>query len=92
MQGGPQVSGRPLLLAGKIQFYMGGNMLQADKQGNLTQKANQYNSLRQYPVDILNMQLSALNGTQLPTGTSSTICSSNATPHFVPHTPASSLS
>ncbi|MBL8582603.1 MAG: ABC transporter substrate-binding protein [Rhizobiaceae bacterium] len=29
MQGGPQVSGRPLLLAGKIEFYMGGNMLQA---------------------------------------------------------------
>ncbi|MCG6858513.1 MAG: ABC transporter substrate-binding protein [Salaquimonas sp.] len=29
MPGGPQVSGRPLLLAGKIQFYMGGNMLQA---------------------------------------------------------------
>ncbi|MGE0499345.1 MAG: ABC transporter substrate-binding protein [Rhizobiaceae bacterium] len=28
-QGGPQVAGRPLLLAGKIQFYMGGNMLQA---------------------------------------------------------------
>ena len=28
-QGGPQVSGRPLLLAGKIDFYMGGNMLQA---------------------------------------------------------------
>jgi NitT/TauT family transport system substrate-binding protein len=27
--GGPQVSGRPLLLAGKIDFYMGGNMLQA---------------------------------------------------------------
>ncbi|TJV36818.1 MAG: ABC transporter substrate-binding protein, partial [Mesorhizobium sp.] len=23
MQGGPQVSGRPLLLAGKIDFYMG---------------------------------------------------------------------
>jgi NitT/TauT family transport system substrate-binding protein len=29
MQGGPQVSGRPLLLAGKIDFYMGGNMQQA---------------------------------------------------------------
>lgn len=29
MQGGPQVSGRPLLLAGKVDFYMGGNMLQA---------------------------------------------------------------
>ena len=29
MQGGPQVSLRPLLLAGKIQFYMGGNMLSA---------------------------------------------------------------
>lgn len=29
MQGGPQVSGRPLLLAGKIHFYMGGNMQQA---------------------------------------------------------------
>ncbi|MGN6550846.1 MAG: ABC transporter substrate-binding protein [Pararhizobium sp.] len=29
MQGGPQVSGRPMLLAGKIDFYMGGNMLQA---------------------------------------------------------------
>jgi NitT/TauT family transport system substrate-binding protein len=29
MQGGPQVSGRPLLLAGKIDFYMGGNLLQA---------------------------------------------------------------
>lgn len=29
MQGGPQVSGRPLLLAGKIDFYMGGNMLSA---------------------------------------------------------------
>ena len=29
MQGGPQVSGRPLMLAGKIDFYMGGNMLQA---------------------------------------------------------------
>lgn len=28
-QGGPQVSGRPLLLAGKIDFYMGGNVLQA---------------------------------------------------------------
>ena len=28
-QGGPQVSGRPLMLAGKIDFYMGGNMLQA---------------------------------------------------------------
>ncbi|MEI5678133.1 MULTISPECIES: ABC transporter substrate-binding protein [unclassified Mesorhizobium] len=28
-QGGPQVSGRPLLLAGKIDFYMGGNLLQA---------------------------------------------------------------
>ncbi|MFI0848165.1 ABC transporter substrate-binding protein [Mesorhizobium sp. IMUNJ 23232] len=27
--GGPQVSGRPLLLAGKIDFYMGGNFLQA---------------------------------------------------------------
>ncbi len=27
--GGPQVSGRPLLLAGKYDFYMGGNMLQA---------------------------------------------------------------
>ena len=27
-QGGPQVSGRPLLLAGKIDFYMGGNLLQ----------------------------------------------------------------
>ena len=27
--GGPQVSGRPMLLAGKIDFYMGGNMLQA---------------------------------------------------------------
>src|SRR3954466_7636216 len=29
LQGGPQVSGRPLLLAGKIDFYMGGNLLQA---------------------------------------------------------------
>jgi NitT/TauT family transport system substrate-binding protein len=29
MQGGPQVSGRPLLLAGKIDFYMGANMQQA---------------------------------------------------------------
>ncbi len=29
MQGGPQVSGRPMLLAGKIDFYMGGNLLQA---------------------------------------------------------------
>ncbi|MBA3446410.1 MAG: ABC transporter substrate-binding protein [Pseudaminobacter sp.] len=28
-QGGPQVAGRPLLLAGKLDFYMGGNMLQA---------------------------------------------------------------
>jgi len=27
--GGPQVSGRPMMLAGKIDFYMGGNMLQA---------------------------------------------------------------
>ena len=29
MQGGPQVSGRPMLLAGKIDFYMGGNLLSA---------------------------------------------------------------
>ena len=29
MQGGPQGSLRPLLLAGKIQFYMGGNLLSA---------------------------------------------------------------
>jgi NitT/TauT family transport system substrate-binding protein len=29
MPGGPQVSGRPLLLAGKIDFYMGGNLLSA---------------------------------------------------------------
>ncbi|MER9249578.1 ABC transporter substrate-binding protein [Mesorhizobium sp. M0590] len=29
IQGGPQVSGRPLLLAGKIDFYMGGNLLSA---------------------------------------------------------------
>jgi len=29
MQGGPQVAGRPMLLAGKIDFYMGGNMQQA---------------------------------------------------------------
>ena len=29
MPGGPQVSGRPMLLAGKIDFYMGGNLLQA---------------------------------------------------------------
>ena len=28
-RGGPQVAGRPLLLAGKIDFYMGGNMQQA---------------------------------------------------------------
>lgn len=28
-QGGPQVAGRPLLLAGKVDFYMGGNMLPA---------------------------------------------------------------
>lgn len=27
--GGPQVAGRPLLLAGKLDFYMGGNMQQA---------------------------------------------------------------
>lgn len=59
-------------LTGLQASLAGGNMLQADKQGNLTQKANQYNSLRQYPVDILNMQLSALNGTQLPTGQSTT--------------------
>src|SRR5690606_18190220 len=26
--GGPQVAGRPLLLAGKSDFYMGGNMLE----------------------------------------------------------------
>ena len=29
MQGGPQGSLRPLLLAGKVDFYMGGNLLQA---------------------------------------------------------------
>ncbi|TPL95443.1 ABC transporter substrate-binding protein [Mesorhizobium sp. B2-3-12] len=29
MPGGPQVSGRPMLLAGKIDFYMGGNLLSA---------------------------------------------------------------
>src|SRR3982751_2722310 len=29
MQGGPQGSLRPLLLAGKIDFYMGGNLLSA---------------------------------------------------------------
>ena len=28
-QGGPQVAGRPLLLAGKLDFYMGGNLLSA---------------------------------------------------------------
>lgn len=28
-QGGPQVTGRPLMLAGKVDFYMGGNVLQA---------------------------------------------------------------
>jgi NitT/TauT family transport system substrate-binding protein len=29
LQGGPQVSGRALLLAGRVDFYMGGSMLQA---------------------------------------------------------------
>ena len=29
MPGGPQTSLRPMMLAGKIQFYMGGNMLEA---------------------------------------------------------------
>jgi NitT/TauT family transport system substrate-binding protein len=28
-QGGPQTSGRPLMIAGKADFYMGGNLLQA---------------------------------------------------------------
>jgi len=28
-QGGPQIAGRPLLAAGKVDFYMGGNVIQA---------------------------------------------------------------
>ncbi|MGB3501376.1 MAG: ABC transporter substrate-binding protein [Mesorhizobium sp.] len=28
-QGGPQIAGRPLMLAGKVDFFMGGNTLQA---------------------------------------------------------------
>lgn len=28
-QGGPQIAGRPLMVAGKVDFYMGGNVIQA---------------------------------------------------------------
>lgn len=49
---------------------MGGNMQQQYNQQLLNQAANQYNAMQQYPVNLYNMQLSALSGMQLPTSTS----------------------
>ena len=44
----------------------GGNMLQQQDQLGLNQTADQYNAMRQYPVDLYNMRISALSGLQLP--------------------------
>lgn len=44
----------------------GGNMLQQQDQQRLDQTANQYNAIRQYPVDLYNMRLAALSGANIP--------------------------
>lgn len=48
----------------------GGNINQQYNQQLLDQTANQYNAMRQYPVDLFNMRQSALNGLQLGTSQS----------------------
>jgi hypothetical protein len=56
-------------LQGINAALQGGNMNQQYQQQLLDQTANQYNAMRQYPVDLFNMRSSALNGLQLPTST-----------------------
>lgn len=50
----------------------GGNMQQQQSQNLLDQTANQYNAIRQYPLDLFNLRNSAINGLQLPTAQSTT--------------------
>lgn len=50
----------------------GGGMQQQYNQQLLNQTADQYNAMRQYPIDLYNMQISALAGLQLPQSQSTT--------------------
>jgi hypothetical protein len=52
-------------LQGVQGALQGGNMNQQYQQQLLNQTANQYDAMRQYPVDLFNMRQSALNGLQL---------------------------
>lgn len=57
-------------LQGINAALQGGNMNQQYNQQLLDQTANQYNAMRQYPVDLFNMRQSAMNGLQLGTSQS----------------------
>lgn len=52
-------------LQGLNGALQGGNMNQQYNQQLLDQTAGQYNSMRQYPIDLFNMRQGALNGVQV---------------------------
>lgn len=56
-------------LQGLQQAVAAGQLNQNQAQAMLDQRANQYNAMRQYPSEQLNILLSALGGTQVPTST-----------------------
>lgn len=64
-------AGQDAYLQGVQGAMQGGNMQQQYNQQLLNQSADQYNAMRQYPVDIYNMRLAALSGTNIPYSQSS---------------------
>lgn len=44
----------------------GANMQQQYRQDLLNQQMNQYNAMRNYPIEIMNTRIAALSGTQVP--------------------------
>ena len=66
-QGSLAGQGQNAYLQGLQAAMSGGQMNQQQQQAYLQQQADQYNAMRQVPLEQLNYMLSALGGTQVPT-------------------------
>ena len=69
-QGNLAASGQQEYLRSLQAAIAGGQLNQQQAQALLQQQADQYNAMRQMPNEQLNLRLSALGGTQVPTSTS----------------------
>lgn len=69
-QGNLASNGQAAYLQSLNSALAAGQITQQQAQALLDQSKDQYNSMRQVPIEQLNLMLSALGGTQVPTSTS----------------------